>query len=86
MTHPGGDPQALAQVDNYIRHLPHPECVREAVSDTAGAAQSIAEHGWKCALARDTEVFRSHTLEGFEGHLSLRRFTNTYVMALLWCA
>ena len=41
--------QALSQVDGYLRRMPHPEGVREAVSDTAGAAQMIADHGWRCA-------------------------------------
>ena len=40
--------QALSQVDGYLRRMPHPEGVREAVSDTAGAAQMIADNGWRC--------------------------------------
>ena len=43
-----GPAQALAQVDGYLRRMPHPEGVREAVSDTAGAAQMITDHGWRC--------------------------------------
>jgi len=42
-------PQALAQTDNYSRRMPG--VVREAVDDTAGAAQMIAENGWKDAAA-----------------------------------
>ncbi len=38
-------------MDGYLRRMPHPEGVREAVSDTAGAAQMIADHGWRCASA-----------------------------------
>ena len=40
--------QALAQVDGYLRGLPN--CVREAVDDTAGAAQMIADQQLTCAL------------------------------------
>ena len=43
--------QALAQTDTYLRELPNPKGVREAVSDTAGAAQSIAENNWRCVIA-----------------------------------
>jgi prephenate dehydratase len=35
-------PQALSQCDNYLRAMPW--VMREAVSDTAGAAQAIAEN------------------------------------------
>ena len=44
--------QALSQVDGYLRRMPHPEGVREAVSDTAGAAQMIADNGWRCPSVR----------------------------------
>ena len=37
-------PQALAQVDNYIR-ASLPGATKEAVDDTAGAAQTIAQQG-----------------------------------------
>jgi arogenate/prephenate dehydratase len=43
-------PQALAQTDNYTRAL-GAGVVREAVYDTAGAAKSIAEAGWRDAAA-----------------------------------
>ena len=36
-------PQALSQCDNYLRNMKG--VVREAVSDTAGAAQAIAQQG-----------------------------------------
>jgi len=49
---PGRRAQALSQVDGYLRRMPHPEGVREAVSDTAGAAQMIADNGWRCASVR----------------------------------
>ena len=39
-------PQALAQVDNYLRNS-LPRATKEAVDDTAGAAQAIAKHGWR---------------------------------------
>jgi arogenate/prephenate dehydratase len=42
-------PQALAQTDGYTRQMPG--VVRVAVDDTAGAAQAIAENGWKDAAA-----------------------------------
>jgi arogenate/prephenate dehydratase len=42
-------PQALAQTDGYTRQMPG--VVREAVDDTAGAAQMIAENGWRDAAA-----------------------------------
>jgi arogenate/prephenate dehydratase len=42
-------PQALAQTDGYTRKMPG--VVREAVDDTAGAAQMIAENGWRDAAA-----------------------------------
>lgn len=42
-------PQALAQTDGYTRQMPGVE--RIAVDDTAGAAQTIAENGWKDAAA-----------------------------------
>ena len=42
-------PQALAQTDGYIRRMPG--VVREAVDDTAGAAQTIAAEGWRDAAA-----------------------------------
>jgi len=44
--------QALSQVDGYLRRMPHPEGVREAVSDTAGAAQMIADNGWRSAKSK----------------------------------
>ncbi len=40
-------PQALSQCDNYLRNMKG--VVREAVSDTAGAAQAIAQQGLRCA-------------------------------------
>lgn len=40
-------PQALSQCDNYLRGMQW--VVREAVSDTAGAAQAIAEADERCA-------------------------------------
>ena len=40
-------PQALAQVDNYLRSS-LPRATKEAVDDTAGAAQAIAKQGWRC--------------------------------------
>lgn len=42
-------PQALAQTDGYTRQMPGVE--RVAVDDTAGAAQAIAENGWRDAAA-----------------------------------
>ena len=36
--------QALAQVDGYTRNM---GVIREAVDDTAGAAQMVAENGWR---------------------------------------
>ena len=39
-------PQALAQVDNYLRNS-LPRATKEAVDDTAGAAQTIAQQGWR---------------------------------------
>ena len=39
-------PQALAQVDNYLRNS-LPGATKEAVDDTAGAAQTIAQQGWR---------------------------------------
>jgi arogenate/prephenate dehydratase len=42
-------PQALAQTDGYTRRMIG--VVREAVDDTAGAAQLIAEKGWRDAAA-----------------------------------
>ena len=42
-------PQALSQCDNYLRNMKG--VVREAVSDTAGAAQAIAQQGIRCATA-----------------------------------
>ena len=36
-------PQALAQVDQYLRDL---DVVKEAVDDTAGAAKLVAKTGW----------------------------------------
>lgn len=42
-------PQALAQTDGYIRKMKG--VVREAVDDTAGAAQMIAQNGWKDTAA-----------------------------------
>ena len=42
-------PQALAQTDGYTRKMAG--VVREAVDDTAGAAQMIAENGWRDAAA-----------------------------------
>lgn len=41
-------PQALAQTDGYTRKM---GVVREAVDDTAGAAQAIAANGWRDAAA-----------------------------------
>lgn len=48
--------QALAQVDNYLRRM---SVVREAVDDTAGAAQMIAQQklqvgGWACRTWTDS--------------------------------
>ena len=40
-------PQALSQCDNYLRNMKG--VVREAVSDTAGAAQAIAQQGLRWA-------------------------------------
>jgi prephenate dehydratase len=37
-------PQALSQCDRYLRGLPNRRGVREAVFDTAGAAQDIARN------------------------------------------
>ena len=39
--------QALAQVDGYTRNM---GVIREAVDDTAGAAQMVAENGWRYSL------------------------------------
>ena len=39
-------PQALSQCDGYIRQMRG--VAREAVLDTAGAAQDIARHEWRC--------------------------------------
>ena len=39
-------PQALSQCDGYIRAMRG--VTRQAVLDTAGAAQDIARHGWRC--------------------------------------
>lgn len=39
-------PQALAQVDNYLRNS-LPGATKEAVDDTAGAAQTISQQGWR---------------------------------------
>lgn len=36
--------QALAQVDGYTRNM---GVVREAVDDTAGAAQMVADNQWR---------------------------------------
>lgn len=44
-------PQALSQCDNYLRNMKG--VVREAVSDTAGAAQAIAQQGLRCATSSD---------------------------------
>jgi len=40
-------PQALSQCDGYLRRMRG--VAREAVLDTAGAAQDIARHGWRRA-------------------------------------
>ena len=37
--------QALAQCDSYLRAMPG--VVQQAVDDTAGAAQLIAQHQWR---------------------------------------
>ncbi len=42
------DLQALTHCDAFIRGLPG--VVREAVGDTAAAAKTISENGWRCAL------------------------------------
>ncbi len=42
-------PQALSQCDGYLRRMRG--VAREAVLDTAGAAQDIARHGWRRAPA-----------------------------------
>lgn len=36
--------QALSQCDGYLRALPNPKGVREAVFDTAGAAMDISNN------------------------------------------
>lgn len=59
-------PQALAQCDQYLRSL-GTEGTREAVFDTAGAAQSIAANGWTdvgaIASARAAELYGLEILE-----------------------
>lgn len=42
------DLQALTHCDAFIRGLPG--VVREAVGDTAAAAKTISENGWRCAV------------------------------------
>ena len=42
-------PQALSQCDNYLRNMKG--VVREAVSDTAGAAQAIALQDLRCTAS-----------------------------------
>lgn len=58
-------PQALAQVDGYLRRMPG--VVREAVDDTAGAAKSIAEEGLQnvgaVASRRAAELYGLEVLE-----------------------
>ena len=44
-------PQALSQCDNYLRNMKG--VVREAVSDTAGAAQAIAQRGIRFAYSQN---------------------------------
>ncbi|DBA99259.1 TPA: hypothetical protein ACH3X3_011871 [Trebouxia sp. C0006] len=59
-------PQALAQVDNYLRNS-LPGATKEAVDDTAGAAQTIAQQGWRDAAAvasrRAAELYGLEILE-----------------------
>lgn len=58
-------PQALAQTDGYIRSMPG--ATKEAVDDTAGAAQMIAKNGWKDAAAvasrRAAELYNLEILD-----------------------
>jgi prephenate dehydratase len=39
--------QALSQCDGYLRSMEG--AVREAVYDTAGAAQAVVQNEWRCA-------------------------------------
>lgn len=59
-------PQALAQVDNYLRNS-LPGATKEAVDDTAGAAQTISQQGWRDTAAvasrRAAELYGLEILE-----------------------
>lgn len=50
-------PQALSQCDNYLRNMKG--VVREAVSDTAGAAQAIAQQGIRFVCSQNRILSQS---------------------------